>query len=87
MARLLSELPDWVNVPEGLVERGRLLDTFYIPSRYPDFHVKGGDYDPYDYENMPEARVVHNYGGTIKIIKITKGKSTSNIIEKIRDHL
>jgi len=51
----------------------------------PDIHVKGGDYDPNDYKNMPEAKVVHEYGGKVEIIKIIEGKSSSSIIEKIKN--
>lgn len=48
----------------------------------PDIHVKGGDYNPYDYKQMPEAKIVHEYGGKIHIVKILDGKSTTNIIKK-----
>lgn len=46
----------------------------------PNFHVKGGDYE------LPllEQGVVEKYGGVIKIIPPVKGKSTTNIIEKIK---
>ncbi|MFC1648863.1 D-glycero-beta-D-manno-heptose 1-phosphate adenylyltransferase [Nanoarchaeota archaeon] len=50
----------------------------------PDIHVKGGDYNPNDYKNMPEAKTVHDYGGEVKIIKIVDGKSTTNIINKMK---
>ncbi|MFP4548081.1 MAG: D-glycero-beta-D-manno-heptose 1-phosphate adenylyltransferase [Fidelibacterota bacterium] len=49
----------------------------------PDIHVKGGDYDPNDFDNMPEAKVVKEYGGTIKIINLVEGKSSSNIIKQL----
>src|SRR5688572_21167415 len=41
VAKLLRELPQAVAVPNDLVERGRVLDTFYIPSRYPNSHPEG----------------------------------------------
>jgi len=50
----------------------------------PDIHVKGGDYDPNDYSNMPEAKVVHEYGGKVEIIPIVEGKSSTNVIERMR---
>ncbi|MBU1201197.1 MAG: D-glycero-beta-D-manno-heptose-7-phosphate kinase [Nanoarchaeota archaeon] len=49
----------------------------------PDVHVKGGDYNPHDYKQMPEAKTVHEYGGVVEIIKLTDGKSTTNIINKM----
>ncbi|MEM4259830.1 MAG: D-glycero-beta-D-manno-heptose-7-phosphate kinase [Candidatus Woesearchaeota archaeon] len=53
----------------------------------PDIHVKGGDYNPNDYKNMPEAKIVHEYGGEVKIINLVDGKSTTNIINKIKTNL
>lgn len=49
----------------------------------PDIHVKGGDYNPNDYSNMPEARIVHEYGGEVKIVNLVEGKSTTEIINKL----
>jgi HEPN domain-containing protein len=39
VARLLRELP--VPVPDGLVDRGMVLDTFCVPSRCPNSHPRG----------------------------------------------
>jgi D-beta-D-heptose 7-phosphate kinase / D-beta-D-heptose 1-phosphate adenosyltransferase len=45
-------------------------------------HVKGGDYS---LEQLPEAKVVKNYGGDIILIPYETGYSTSNVISKIKD--
>ena len=50
----------------------------------PDVHVKGGDYSPADYRSMPEAKLVEEYGGKIELVSIVDGKSTSEIIKKIK---
>lgn len=47
IARLLEELPRTVDVPELLVEKGRVLDNFYIPTRYPNLHSAGAPFDHY----------------------------------------
>lgn len=47
----------------------------------PQVYVKGGDYR---IEDLPEAETVYNYGGKIVLITEVKGKSTTNIIKKIR---
>lgn len=47
----------------------------------PQIYVKGGDYR---IEDLPEAETVYNYGGKIVLITETKGKSTTNLIKKIR---
>ena len=45
VAKLLQELPDPVAVPPGMIERGRVLDNFYIPSRYPNSHPEGAPFE------------------------------------------
>jgi len=47
----------------------------------PQLYVKGGDYR---IEDLPEAETIYNYGGKIILISEVKGKSTTNIIKKIR---
>lgn len=46
----------------------------------PDIHVKGGDYKM---EELPERHLVEKLGGKVIVIPPTKGRSTTNIIEKI----
>lgn len=53
VARLLEELP--VDVPNELVERGRVLDTFYIPARYPNSHPEGAPFEHYGPLQSEEA--------------------------------
>ncbi|MEM6811414.1 MAG: D-glycero-beta-D-manno-heptose-7-phosphate kinase [Pseudomonadota bacterium] len=45
----------------------------------PDLLMKGGDYKIGD---LPEAKVVIRYGGSVEIMPLYKGYSTTNIIEK-----
>ena len=47
----------------------------------PDIHVKGGDYIA---EEMPEYKTIISYGGIVKILPFVTGKSSSNIINKIK---
>jgi len=55
IARLLRELPDAAPVPEGLVEKGRVLDNFYIPARYPNSHPEGAPFEHYGPLQSEEA--------------------------------
>ena len=50
----------------------------------PDIHVKGGDYDPKNFKQMPEAEIINKYGGEVKIVSLFNRKSTTNVINKIR---
>jgi HEPN domain-containing protein len=45
VARLLRDLP--LLVPEDLIEKGRVLDNFYVPSRYPNGHAEGSPFEHY----------------------------------------
>jgi len=45
VARLLVQLP--VPAPAELVERARVLDNFYVPSRYPNSHPEGAPFEHY----------------------------------------
>ena len=55
VARLLRELPDSVRVSDELVDRARVLDTFYIPSRYPNSHSEGAPFEHYGHLQSSEA--------------------------------
>ena len=50
----------------------------------PDFYVKGADYGDEGGKDLPEAKVVANYGGQIRLIPSVPGRSTTEIIERIR---
>ncbi len=47
----------------------------------PDVLVKGGDYTP---ESVVGREFVESYGGRVAIIPFIKGRSTTNIINKIK---
>ncbi len=61
----------------------------------PDVYVKGGDYAlpeaaaaphqplPVDYERLPEARAVREYGGEVVLLPYHAGRSTTALVEKI----
>lgn len=46
-----------------------------------NIHVKAGDYTP---EQMPETAIVRKHGGYVHIARFVDGKSTTNIIEKVK---
>ncbi|HEM62533.1 MAG TPA: HEPN domain-containing protein [Chloroflexi bacterium] len=47
VAKLLRELPAGTAVPRELLEKARVLDNFYIPSRYPNSHPEGAPFEHY----------------------------------------
>ena len=55
VARLLSELPDDLAVPQDLVEKGRVLDNFYVPTRYANGHPSGAPFEHYGPLQSEEA--------------------------------
>ncbi len=55
VAKLLQELPSEVSVPGELVEKGRVLDNFYVPTRYPNGHPQGAPFEHYGPLQSTEA--------------------------------
>jgi HEPN domain-containing protein len=53
VARLLRDLP--LEVPEEIVDRARILDNFYIPTRYPNGHSEGAPFEHYGKLQSEEA--------------------------------
>ena len=47
VARLLNDLPEEMKVPAALIEQAKVLDNFYIPSRYPNSHPEGAPFEHY----------------------------------------
>jgi HEPN domain-containing protein len=45
IARLLQELP--LEVPEDLIDRAKVLDNFYVPTRYANSHPEGPPFEHY----------------------------------------
>ncbi len=45
VARLLRDLP--VRAPEDLIEKGKVLDNFYVPTRYANSHPEGAPFEHY----------------------------------------
>lgn len=62
VARLLRELPAHIDLPEALVEQARVLDNFYIPTRYPNSHPEGAPFEHYGPLQSEEAL---RYAGAI----------------------
>lgn len=53
VARLLEELPR--DVPSSLLDAAKVLDAFYIPSRYPNSHPEGAPFEHYGPLQSEEA--------------------------------
>jgi len=45
IAKLLKDVPPAVRLDEDLVEKGHVLDNFYIPTRYPNSHAEGAPFE------------------------------------------
>ena len=53
-----------------------------IQALQPDVYVKGGDYTP---AMLPEAVHVEAYGGVVHILPYLEGRSTTSLIQRIRE--
>jgi len=55
LSRLLSELPDSIELPADMIDKGRVLDSYYIPTRYPNGHPEGAPFEHYGQLQSEEA--------------------------------
>lgn len=53
--RLLADLPPTVTTPEDLTEKARVLDAYYVPTRYPNGHTEGAPGEHYGRLQSSEA--------------------------------
>ncbi|GAA6624068.1 D-glycero-beta-D-manno-heptose 1-phosphate adenylyltransferase [Scytonema sp. NUACC26] len=84
--RPINSLEDRIQVLSGLgcVDRVIAFDEDtpinLIRLVQPDIYVKGGDYT---IETLPEAPVVQQFGGVVKLLPFLENRSTTQIIKKI----
>jgi len=62
IAKLLRELPEIVHVSDELIDRGRVLDNFYIPARYPNSHPEG---PPFEHFGSLQSSTALDHAGAI----------------------
>ena len=60
IAKLLNELPS--KVSEDLVEKAKVLDNFYIPTRYANAHPEGA---PFEHYGPLQSKEAIDYAGEI----------------------
>ncbi len=60
VARLLAELP--FDVPAELIDKARVLDGFYIPTRYANSHSEG---PPFEHFGALQSEEALRYAGEI----------------------
>ncbi|OHD62947.1 MAG: DNA-binding protein [Spirochaetes bacterium RBG_13_51_14] len=53
--KLLEELPASVSTPDGLLDKARVLDSYYIPTRYANGHPEGAPFEHYGKLQSEEA--------------------------------
>jgi HEPN domain-containing protein len=74
VAKLLRELP--IDVPRELVERGSVLDNFYVPARCPNGHPEGAPFEHYgprqSKEAIEDARAIFEFVG-VEMAKPPRG--------------
>lgn len=73
VARLLSELPQEITIPPLIVERAKVLDNFYIPTRYPDSHPEGSPFQHFGILQSQEA--VHHASTIVEFVSHAMAQS------------
>jgi HEPN domain-containing protein len=69
VARLLDDLP--MEVPALLLEKAKILDTFYMPTRYANGHPEGAPFEHYG--PLPSQQAI-DYAGEILTFVRTQGR-------------
>jgi len=69
VAQLLEQLPENIEVPPLLIEKGRVLDGYYIPTRYANGHPSGA---PYEHYGKLQSEQAIQYAS--EIIEFTRSK-------------
>jgi len=59
--------------------------TAFLRAVQPDIYAKGGDYTVASL-NAEEAEALRECGAVIEIVRLVKGKSTTNLVEKIAEN-
>ena len=77
-----SELDRALKSVDYVVLFGEKTAETIIAKVRPDVYVKGGDYT---LETLPEAKIVQSYGGRVEFVQMVAGRSTTNVIEKIKN--
>lgn len=77
-AAVLSEL----RCVDGVVAFEESTPEQLIGLLEPEVHVKGGDYRV---EDLPEAKIVHGYGGEVVILPLLQGRSTTETLKRLRE--
>lgn len=65
---------------DGVVIFAEQTANELITALQPDVYVKGGDYT---LSTLPEAQIIHRYGGRVELIQIEVPSSTSAIVQRI----
>ena len=76
-----AEVLDALRAVDVVTIFGELTAEELVRLVRPDVYVKGGDYTP---ETLPEAKIVQAYGGRVEFVPLLEGRSTTNVIERIR---
>lgn len=76
-----AELLAALAVVDYVVPFGERTASQVVEALQPDIYVKGGDYGPD--KPLPEAEVVHAYGGEVRILPFVENRSTSDLVRAI----
>ena len=67
VAKLLRELPPSHAAPETLVQKAMVLDSHYVPTRYPNGHSEGAPFEHYG--EMQSADGVSHAGEIVELVR------------------
>jgi HEPN domain-containing protein len=71
VARLLIDLP--VPAPADLVEKAKVLDNFYIPTRYANGHPEGAPFEHYG--SIQSIEAIRYAGEILEFVRVQMAES------------
>jgi len=69
---------------DGVVIFGEDTPETVLKAIRPNIHAKGGDYDE---TSLPEAETLKALGSQLAFLPLVQGRSTTNIVEKIKSQV
>ncbi|MBS3740277.1 HEPN domain-containing protein [Candidatus Bipolaricaulota bacterium] len=72
VAKLIQELPAEVQPGQEMIEKAKVLDSFYVPTRYPNGHPEGA---PFEHFGPLQSEEAINYAS--EIIEFVSNKMAS----------
>lgn len=81
LAQDRAEVLEGLRAVDQVVVFGEATAEELVRQLQPDIYVKGGDYS---LDRLPESAIVASYGGRTELVSLVEGRSTTNVIRRMK---